>query len=139
MIHGERQQNGGAYFQRVVHHHRPFGDTAGRQDYALRRIQDGLKPVDAGIAEVRQGRTASLHLRQAKFSGLGFLGQGLALARQVEKTQRIRILNHRHQQSLGRLGGETDINRVPNLDGIFVPIRVDLWMVFQAQGQGPQE
>src|SRR5579875_3633069 len=109
MVEGERQRHHRASDNRSVAYHGLLLQSAHRQDRHLGIINDWRAAAAAEAADVVQRKRAAAHLLQGERALLRALDQMLKLCSDLQQRELIRVAQHRHHQSLWRIGSDADV------------------------------
>ena len=100
-------------------------DVADGENRGLRRIDDGVEAVDAEHAEVGDGERAALEFVGLELAVLGFAGERLGFAADLDERFVLRFLDDGGDEAVGDGDGEGELDVGELADGVALEGRVD--------------
>ena len=107
--------------------------AAEAEDGRLWEVDDWRESVDAERAETRDRERAALQVFRRESPSAGFLDQLASLPSDVEHRLAMCVAHDGDQQALSGIDGDADVNLVEDLDGVFLPSRVEQRMFSQSE------
>src|SRR5262245_26735769 len=134
MIVGKRERQHQAGHEGAVTIDGLISGTRHAKDGHFRRIDDGCEGGAPDRSEARDRKASALHLRRSQLSVARAVGKLTQFTGDLVDVLVIGVANHRHDETVGGVGGEANVHVLLQDQVLATPIErgIDLWEFLQS-------